>query len=80
MTTFHLPNDVQMVMDLYQRLVNNGSSLNTFDGVLEWAIHHSLLGDHVPRRKPMIKQVSEAVYGKDYLRLHRPKQQRVRLC
>ena len=28
----------------------------------------------------MIKQVSEAVYGKDYLRLHRPKQQRVRLC
>jgi len=70
MKTFLLPTDVQIVMDLYQRLVGNGSSLNAFDDVLDWAIHHSLFGDHVPRRKPMIKQVSEAVYGKEFLRLH----------
>jgi hypothetical protein len=80
MTKFHLPTDVQMVMDLYHRIVGNGGSLNTFDSVLDWATDHSLVGDHVPRRKPMLKQVSEALYGKELLKIVRPKQQRVPLC
>jgi hypothetical protein len=69
MKTFHLPTDTKMVMDLYQRIVGNGGSLNTFDNVLDWAFNHSLIGDHIPRRKSMLKQVSEAVYGKEFLKL-----------
>jgi hypothetical protein len=80
MTTFHLPTDVQMAMDLYQRLVGNGSSLKAFDDVLNWAYNHSLIGDNIPRRKPTLKQVSEAVYGKEFLKLSCPKQHRVQLC
>ena len=80
MTTFHLPTDVQMVMDLYQRIVGNGGSLKTYDAVLEWAFNHSLIGDHIPRRKPMLKQVAEAVYGKEFLKIAHPKQRHVPLC
>jgi hypothetical protein len=80
MSTFHLPTDVQMVMDLYQRIVGNGGSLKTYDAVLEWAFNHSLIGDHIPRRKPMLKLVSEAVYGNEFLKIAHPKQRRVPLC
>jgi hypothetical protein len=80
MATFHLPTDVQMVLDLYQRIVGNGGSLKTYDTVLDWATHHSLIGDHIPRCKAMLKQVSEAVYGKEFLTIASPKQQRVALC
>jgi hypothetical protein len=76
MTTFHLPTGVQMVMDLYQRIVGNGGSLKTYDAVLDWAFNHSLIRDHIPRRKPMLKLVSEAVYGKEFLKISRPKQRR----
>ena len=79
MATFHLPTDVQMVMDLYQRIVGNDGSLKTYDTVLDWATHHSLICDHIPRRKAMLKQASEAVYGKEFLKIARPKQHRVAL-
>jgi hypothetical protein len=80
MKTFHLPADLQMVMDQYQRIVGNGSSLKTFDAVLDWATHHSLIGDHITRRKTMLRQVSEAVHGKEFLKIACPKQRRIPLC
>jgi hypothetical protein len=69
-----------MLMDLYLRTIGRGASLNTFDDVLQWAIDHSLVENHVPTRKPMLKQISDALYGKEYLRHCKPKQHIVQLC
>ena len=80
-TKLHIPTNVQMVMDLCQRLfLGNYSNLKPFDDVLHWAFNHSLICDHVPRTKPMLKQVSKAVCGKEFLKLSRPKQHRAPLC
>jgi hypothetical protein len=68
MITFHIPTDVQMVMDMYQRgfLVIAVALLEPFDDVLDWAYNNSLIGDHTTRRKPILKQVSKAVNGKEF--------------
>jgi hypothetical protein len=58
-----------MLMDLYLRMIGRGASLNTFDDILQWAIDHSLVDNHVPTRKPMLKKISDALYGKEYLSL-----------
>jgi hypothetical protein len=68
-----------MLMDLYLRTIGRGASLNTFDDVLQWAIDHTLVDHHVPTRKPLLKQISEAVYGKEYLQHCKPKQRVVHL-
>lgn len=78
--TFHLSPEVQMLMDLYLKTVGRGASLNTFDDVLQWAVTHSLVHPHVPTRKPLIRQIATAVYGKEYLKKCQPKQLRVNLC
>jgi hypothetical protein len=50
--SFHLSPEVQMLMDLYLKTVGRGTSLNTFDDVLDWAVRHhswtvmSLPGNH----------------------------------
>jgi hypothetical protein len=78
--TFHLSPEVQMLMDLYLKTVGRGSSLNTFDDVLQWAVTHSLVHPHVPTRKPLIREIATALYGKEYLKKCQPKQVRVNLC
>jgi hypothetical protein len=50
------------------------------DDVLQWAITHSLVDSHVPTRKPLIRQIATALYGKEYLKKCQPRQVRVNLC
>ena len=64
---FHLSPEIQMLMDLYLRLVGRGASLSTFDDVLEWAKNHSLIDSHLPTRKPLINQISTAVQHRVHL-------------
>jgi hypothetical protein len=78
--SFHLSPEVQMLMDLYLKTVGRGASLNTFDDVLDWAIRHSLVDSHVPTRQPLLKQISNALYGKKFLKRCQPRQVRINLC
>jgi hypothetical protein len=64
--SFHLSPEVQMLMDLYLKMVGRGASLNIFDDVLDWAIRHSLVDSHVPTRQPLLNKISNALYGKKY--------------
>jgi hypothetical protein len=79
-STINLSPEIQMLMDLYLRTIGRSASLNTFDDVLQWAIDHSLVENHVPTRKPMLKQISDALYGKEYLQRCKPMQRIIQLC
>ncbi len=80
MSSFNIPTDIQMIMDLYLRTIGRGTSLSAFDDCLNWAITHSLINCHVMSRKPLLDHLTTAIYGKEYLQLCRPKQHRVHLC